>query len=150
MPARPEAEVDRVLGEPVVVLLAAEALLLHGGHELPVAQEGGRGVVEVAGDPEDVHQDCRCAWSAIGRGVRLPRPPAPGRAGADPERIPPPEDERERAQDHVVEDGEQDPRLEVADPVGHAGPPAPGGAERGHDAPLGSRCGSGRHSRSLA
>ncbi len=64
---RPEAEVDRVLGKPVVVLLAAEALLFHGGHELPVAQQHGRGVVEVAGDPEHVHQDCRCACSAMGR-----------------------------------------------------------------------------------
>jgi hypothetical protein len=41
------------------VLLPAEALLLHGGHETAVAHERRGRVVEVAGDSEDVHQDCR-------------------------------------------------------------------------------------------
>ena len=91
-----------------------------------------------------------CACSAIGRAAASRwRQPA-GRAGGDAEGVTPAQDERERAEDHVVEEAQEHPRLEVADPVGHAGPPAPGGAGRGLHPVL--RCGSGsrRHSRSLA
>src|SRR5262249_56456747 len=66
-PAGTKAEVDGVGRVLVVMLLPAEALLLHGRHQLPVADERRRGVVEVAGDAEDVHQDCRWACSTIGR-----------------------------------------------------------------------------------
>jgi hypothetical protein len=50
-----EDVLDGVDRELVVVLLAREALLLGGGHDHAVAQEGGRRVVEEAGDPQDVH-----------------------------------------------------------------------------------------------
>ena len=46
---------DGAGGELVVVLDATEALLLRGRHQHAVADEGGRRVVEEAGDPEDVH-----------------------------------------------------------------------------------------------
>ena len=76
---RLQAEVDRALRELEVVLLAAEALLFGRGDEHAVAQDRGGGVVEVAGDAQDVHQDCRRARTsgssagACGRG-RHPRP----------------------------------------------------------------------------
>src|SRR5205085_12198274 len=50
-----EAVADRVVGEAGVVLLPGEALLLRGGDDLPVADEGRGGVVVVGRDPKDVH-----------------------------------------------------------------------------------------------
>ena len=51
-----EAVLHRVDGEIGIVFLPGEALFLGGGHDVAVADEGGRGVVVVRADPEDVHQ----------------------------------------------------------------------------------------------
>ena len=67
-------------GEVLVVLLAAEPLLLAGGHDLPVAQERGGGVVVEAGDAEDVggHQNWWRAAASGPEGVGLVAPPERG------------------------------------------------------------------------
>ena len=70
--------------EPEVMLDAGESLLLGGRHELPVAQNRGGGVVEIARQAEDVHQPCRRASSSdtgpLGAwGVQLGAPVREGR-----------------------------------------------------------------------
>ena len=50
-----QAVAHRVGRERGVVLDPREALLLGGRHQLAVPHEGGRGVVVVRADPEDVH-----------------------------------------------------------------------------------------------
>jgi hypothetical protein len=47
--------VDGTGRELVVVLLAGKALLLGRRHEDPILEQGGRRVLEEAGDPENVH-----------------------------------------------------------------------------------------------
>ena len=77
---------DGAGGEAGVVLLAGEPLLLAGGDDHAVLQEGGRGVVVEAGEAEDVvrHQNwcrdgglrARAGWARasrqkVGSGARL-------------------------------------------------------------------------------
>jgi hypothetical protein len=52
-----EAEVHRPLGEARVVLTPREPFLFRRRNEVPVDQESGSGVVEVARDAEDRGQD---------------------------------------------------------------------------------------------
>ena len=59
--ARLQAEVDRPARKVVVVLLAAEALLFGGRDQGTVLDQRGAGIVEEAGDAEDVHQNCLLA-----------------------------------------------------------------------------------------
>src|SRR5581483_273866 len=84
--ARPETEVDRPPRELEIVLAPAEALLLGGGDEPPVPQEGRGGVMEVAGDPEDVHgaQNWRraSAGEVGGASSRSRQPPGAGANGS--------------------------------------------------------------------
>lgn len=44
-------------GKAVVVLLAIEALFLRGGNKLPISNQGGRGIVKIAGNPQDDHAE---------------------------------------------------------------------------------------------
>src|SRR4029079_3689642 len=56
-----EAEANGAIGKVEVVLDPREALFFGSRHEHAVAHERGGGVVEVTGDAEDVHQNCRRA-----------------------------------------------------------------------------------------
>src|SRR5215216_5891726 len=60
-----QAEPDRLVGEPLGVPLAVEPLLLGQGHQPPVLQQAGGGVVAEAVDPKDAHPTTPL----------LPRPP---------------------------------------------------------------------------
>jgi len=75
-PGRLQAEVNRVLREIVIVLPASEALFLGSGDEPALAQQSRSSVVEVAGDSEDVAQNCLRARS---RAV-----PSPSGSGSQP------------------------------------------------------------------
>ncbi len=54
-PGALQTELDGMMGEAEVMLDAAEAFLFGGGNQLTVLQQGGRGVVVVAGDSQDIH-----------------------------------------------------------------------------------------------
>src|SRR5262249_21476438 len=56
-----QAEVDRAFWEAAVVLLSAEPLFLSGGRQDSILEECGTGIVEEAGDAENIHQNCLLA-----------------------------------------------------------------------------------------
>ena len=62
----PQDVLDGAGGEAGVVLLAREALFLAGRHDHAVLQEGGRGVVVVGADAEDVFAQNWCLAAARG------------------------------------------------------------------------------------
>src|SRR5215510_7227706 len=124
-----QAEVDGVLGELVIVFLPREAFFLGGGDQHPVAKQGGGGVVEVAGQPEDVHLELSPrpleSWRA-----GLAWPPSLRRPRLEAQRVSEePDREGERRDDEEVEDREEDPRLSVADLVRDPFPASPEVAE---------------------
>src|SRR5436190_1579426 len=62
-----ETELDRARGKPEIVFHAGEALLLGSRQQRPVPEDRCGRIVEIAGNPENVHQNCRRACSiAIG------------------------------------------------------------------------------------
>jgi hypothetical protein len=63
--ARSQAELDRIARELVVVFLPREPLFFGRGEHLPIPQQRGRGVVEEAGDPENIHRDSVLAPRAL-------------------------------------------------------------------------------------
>ena len=71
--AHGEALRDRVRGEPRGMLDTREALLLDGGHELAVPQQGGRDVTVIGVDPENDHVDPVIAASTRAARVSLRR-----------------------------------------------------------------------------
>jgi hypothetical protein len=73
-----EAVGDRVLREPVVVLLAREALFLGGGDDPTVLHQAGGAVVVVRRDPEDVHRS-RSTLPRESGGSSIPEPIAGSR-----------------------------------------------------------------------
>ena len=70
-----QAIADGMGGKASVVLLAGEALLLRGGHNLPIVDEGRRAVVIKCGDPEQAHGAVLVALKTpCRRRVPLPNP----------------------------------------------------------------------------
>src|SRR5580765_1913573 len=77
-----ETEANGAIGKVEIVLDAREALLFGGRNEQAVAHERSGGVVEVTGDAEDVHQNCRRAdvrSSPLSLRARQPSEPSSAR-----------------------------------------------------------------------
>lgn len=51
-----ETELDCFVGKVVIVFLSGKAFFFRGGDQLAVANERGRGIMVIAGNPQDVHQ----------------------------------------------------------------------------------------------
>src|SRR5207244_13029831 len=115
------------LREIVIVLLPAESFLLGRGHKLPVDDEGGGRIVEVARDTEDSHRQpatkarrvpSELAPRAIQRGLRRgwPEPPPLGRARLERQRVGrEANDYGERGDDEQVGEAQHKAGLSIAD-----------------------------------
>src|SRR5262249_19721612 len=91
--ASTQTEVDGAGREVVVMLLTAEALFLGGRHEDPVLEECRAGVMEEAGNAEDIHQNCLLApsgmsLSGVARGNQPFGASSRSCSGSDVSRIP--------------------------------------------------------------
>jgi hypothetical protein len=62
-PASPQAKINCVLRELVVVFLPCKPLLLGSSDELAIAEKRRCGIVEVAGNAKNMYQDCLLACS---------------------------------------------------------------------------------------
>ena len=75
---RLEAVLDGLMGEPLIVLLASEALLGGGSDQAPMLNETGGGVMIEGRDPQDVdrHQNGARSRSGLAKIMKCSRPPA--------------------------------------------------------------------------